>query len=92
MGAIYSFGAFKLNAELDVLSRATQPLPLGRRAVTLLRALIERPGLPVSKEALIEAAWPGVTVEGSNLTVQIGALRRALSEAGLEHRDRLRLL
>ena len=80
MGAIYSFGAFKLDAELDVLSRATQPLPLGRRAVTLLRALIERPGLPVSKEVLIDAAWPGVTVEGSNLTVQIGALRRALGE------------
>jgi hypothetical protein len=33
MAAIYTFGSFKLNAELDVLSRGEQPLPLGRRAV-----------------------------------------------------------
>ena len=31
----------------------------------------------VSKEALIEAAWPGQAVEEGNLTVQIAALRRA---------------
>jgi TolB-like protein len=80
MGAIYTFGEFKLNTELDVLSRASQPLPLGRRAVTLLRALIERPGLLVSKGALMEAAWLGAAVEESNLAVQIGALRRVLGE------------
>ena len=33
----------------------------------------------VSKDALIEAAWPGQEVEESNLTVQIAALRRVLS-------------
>jgi len=80
MAAIYTFGSFKLNAELDVLSRGEQPLPLGRRAVVLLRVLIERPGAPVSKEAMIEATWPGLAVDESNLTVQIGALRRALGE------------
>jgi class 3 adenylate cyclase/tetratricopeptide (TPR) repeat protein len=32
----------------------------------------------VSKDVLIEAAWPGLAVEDSNLTVQIAALRRAL--------------
>ena len=80
MAAIYTFGSFKLNAELDVLSRGEQPLPLGRRAVVLLRVLIERPEAPVSKEALIEATGPGLAVDESNLTVQIGALRRALGE------------
>jgi adenylate cyclase len=34
----------------------------------------------VSKDALIGAAWPGLAVEDSNLTVQIAALRRALGE------------
>jgi TolB-like protein len=48
--------------------------------VALLRALIDRAGAPVSKDALIEAAWPGLAVEDSNLTVQIAALRRALGE------------
>ena len=53
---------------------------LGRRAVALLRALIDRAGAPVSKDALIEAAWPGLAVEEGNLTVQIAALRRVLRE------------
>jgi TolB-like protein len=46
-----------------------------------LQALIEKPGALVSKDALIEAAWPGQAVEDSNLPVQIAALRRALGEA-----------
>jgi predicted ATPase len=46
----------------------------------LLRVLVDRAGAPVSKETLMEAAWPGRAVEESNLTVQIAALRRALRE------------
>ena len=49
--------------------------------MALLRILIDRAGAPVSKDALIEAAWPGLAIEDSNLTVQIAALRRALGEA-----------
>jgi len=60
--------------------RGSEPVALGRRATALLRVLLERPGAPVSKDALIEAAWPGLAVEDSNLTVQIGALRRALAQ------------
>jgi len=41
---------------------------------------VERHGKPVSKDALIEAAWAGLTVEESNLAVQIAALRRVLGE------------
>jgi adenylate cyclase len=42
--------------------------------------LVEGAGAPVSKDALMKAAWPGLAVEESNLTVQIAALRRALGE------------
>ena len=48
--------------------------------MALLCALVERPGAPVSKDALIEAAWPGLAVEDSNLTVQIATLRKVLGE------------
>jgi TolB-like protein/Tfp pilus assembly protein PilF len=48
--------------------------------VTLLRLLVERAGTPVSKDALMEAAWPGLAVEESNLTVQIAALRRTFAD------------
>jgi DNA-binding winged helix-turn-helix (wHTH) protein len=44
----------------------------------MLRRLVERPGELVSKDALIEAAWPSQIVEENNLTVQIAALRRVL--------------
>ena len=81
MAAIHRLGPFRLDSEAEILFRGVDPIPLGRRAVALLRALVERPGAPVSKEALLEAAWSGLTVEESNLTVQIAALRRVLGEA-----------
>src|SRR5437764_4788799 len=80
--ATYKFGSFALDAEAGMLLRGGEPALLGRRAVALLRLLLERAGSPVSKDALIEAAWPGLTVEDSNLTVQIAALRRALEQDG----------
>jgi class 3 adenylate cyclase/predicted ATPase len=78
---IYALGPFRLDTHDGVLFRGTEPVALGRRAVALLRALVERPGALVSKDVLIEAAWPGQAVEDSNLTVQIAALRRVLGEA-----------
>jgi TolB-like protein len=80
MKPIHAFGPFRLDSEEEILFQGADPVALGRRAVALLRILVEQRGLPVSKSALIEAAWPGLTVEDSNLTVQISALRRALGE------------
>jgi TolB-like protein len=80
MPIIRTFGPFRIDISAEILFRGAEPLPVGRRAVALLRALIERPGMPVSKDALIEAAWPGLAVEESNLTVQIASLRRVLGE------------
>jgi len=80
MAANYILGPFRLDAETDTLFRGGEPVSLGRRAVALLRVLVEQRGIPVSKDALVEAAWAGLTVEESNLTVQIAALRRVLGE------------
>jgi TolB-like protein len=80
MATIQTFGPFRLDADSGVLFRGDAPVALGQRAIALLRLLIERAGTPVSKGALIEAAWPGIAVEESNLTVQIAALRRAFAE------------
>lgn len=78
---IHAIGPFRLDTEQDLLLLEGAPVPLGRRAIALLRSMIERPGALVSKDALIEAAWPGRAVEESNLPVQIAALRRVLAEA-----------
>lgn len=80
MGMIYEFGPFRLDADAEILFRGIAPIVLGRRAVALLRLLLERAGNPVSKDALIEAAWPGLAIEDSNLTVQIAALRKVFDE------------
>jgi DNA-binding winged helix-turn-helix (wHTH) protein/predicted ATPase len=77
---IYALGPFRLDTQDNLLCRGSEPLALGRRALALLRALVERRGALVSKDALIEAAWPGQAVEESNLTVQIAALRKVLGE------------
>jgi TolB-like protein/tetratricopeptide (TPR) repeat protein len=81
MATSYDLGPFRLDGEAQILFRGAEPVALGERAVALLRVLVAHAGAPVSKDALIEAAWPGVVVEESNLTVQVAALRRALGEA-----------
>jgi TolB-like protein len=86
MATTYILGPFRLDTEAEILFRGAEPVALGQRAVALLRVLVERPGNPVSKDALMEAAWAGLTVEESNLAVQIAALRRVFSETpGGEH-------
>ena len=84
MAKTYEFGPFRLDADAEILFRGAQPIVLGRRAVALLRLLLERAGAPVSKDALFEAAWPGMAVEDSNLTVQVATLRRVFEEAGAD--------
>src|SRR5215813_4198142 len=84
--AMYALGPFRLDAEAEILFRNGEPLPIGRRPVALLRVLVERAGMPVSKDALLEAACAGLVVDESNLPVQILAVRKVLSqEPGGEH-------
>src|SRR3974377_371942 len=78
MTYIYAMGPFRLDPWDDLLFHGSDPVALGRRATALLRALVERPGAVIAKDALIEAAWDGEAVEESNLTKQIAALRRVL--------------
>jgi TolB-like protein/Flp pilus assembly protein TadD len=80
MPMIYELGPFRLDPKAEILFRGAEPVTLGQRAIALLRLLVEHAGVPVSKIALIDAAWPGLAVEEGNLTVQIAALRRVFGE------------
>jgi TolB-like protein/Tfp pilus assembly protein PilF len=80
MATTHEFGPFRLDTDAAILFHGAEPTVLGQRAVALLRLLLERAGSPVSKDALIETAWPGLAIEDSNLTVQIAALRRVFEE------------
>jgi DNA-binding winged helix-turn-helix (wHTH) protein len=78
----FSFGPFRLLPRQNLLLQDGNPIPLGSRAFEILVALIERAGELLDRNSLEACAWPGITVEESNLRAQITALRRVLAQRG----------
>lgn len=80
VGGQFKFGPFELDRRRGLLSARGQPVHTGSRGLALLQALLQAEGGVLSREELMDAAWPGATIEDSNLTVQIAAVRKCLSE------------
>ena len=81
------FGDFRFNVPTRELLRvgnhgSATPISLGSRAADLLHLFLHRPGELITKSEIMDAVWPNMAVEESNLTVQISALRRALGAGG----------
>ena len=85
---IYEFGEFQIDAQRHVLSSRAdgQPLPVTAKVFETLLYFVERAGQTLDKRVLMEALWPSVVVEESNLTQTIHTLRRVLGERPDEHR------
>ena len=84
----YRFGSFRLQARGGRLSCLDGhgnwvDFAIGSRALDLLLLLLRRHGEVLSRDEIIDAVWRGVSVEESNLTVQIAALRRVLDQGDL---------
>jgi DNA-binding winged helix-turn-helix (wHTH) protein len=77
--AVIRFGRFCVVPRARQLLRDEQPVELGSRAFDLLMALIEAPGVLMTKKEIISRVWPDTVVEESNLKVQMSALRRVLN-------------
>jgi predicted ATPase/DNA-binding winged helix-turn-helix (wHTH) protein len=75
-----AFGPFRLIPDRCVLLEGDKPCRLGSRTMELLLALVERAGETVSKQELLDRAWPGMTVDDANLRVHLAALRKALGD------------
>jgi predicted ATPase/DNA-binding winged helix-turn-helix (wHTH) protein len=73
------FGRFAVVPRRRELLADGRPLDLGDRAFDVLMALIEAPGVVVSKDALLKRVWPDRVVAENNLQAQISALRRAFA-------------
>lgn len=73
-----AFGRFEVRAAERQLLADGIPVPLGARAFDLLTVLVERRDRVVTKNELLDQAWPGLVVEENNLSVQISALRKVL--------------
>jgi TolB-like protein len=75
------FGPFEFIAGNGCLLRDNRPVAIGARGASLLAVLLAADGRVVARSALMDAVWPGLTVEESNLSVQIAALRKLLGPA-----------
>jgi adenylate cyclase len=80
---VWRFADFLLDMRAGALFRLSSAghqtrIPLGSRAFAILCLLTEHRGETVSRQEIMDAAWPNVAVEVNNLSVQLSALRRVL--------------
>jgi predicted ATPase/DNA-binding winged helix-turn-helix (wHTH) protein len=74
----YRFGAVEIRpVERQVLIDGRPAVP-GSRAFDVLLALVEHRDRVMTKNELLDLAWPGLVVEENNLQAQVSALRRLL--------------
>ena len=78
MAKRFAFGPFLLDTARGTLTRDGAAVAVGQRGLRILQALLEAGGQPVTKDALMRSASPGLVVEDSNLSVQVAALRKQL--------------
>ncbi|WP_431104004.1 ATP-binding protein [Roseateles noduli] len=76
--ARYRFSSFELQLDERRLLASGAPVAIGPRAFDLLTVLVERAGHLVTKDELLERAWPKVIVEEAALQMQISSLRKIL--------------
>jgi len=81
---VFEFGAFRLDRRQRLLFRGNEPVALPPKAVEVLVALTDEPGLLRTKEELLARVWPDVIVDESNLSQNIFLLRKALGDRGNE--------
>ncbi|HKD83258.1 MAG TPA: winged helix-turn-helix domain-containing protein [Terriglobales bacterium] len=79
---VVRFGAYQLDMRLGMLRKHGLPIKLAGQPLRVLRLLVERPGILVTRAELREQLWPdGVYVDFErSLNSAIKKLRRALQE------------
>ncbi len=76
----YTFDRFTLSIGQRSLFSNGEPVRLGARALELLILLVERAGELVTKDQLMQRAWPDATVDENAMRVHLSALRKSLGE------------
>lgn len=74
----FAFGPYIFTPRRQLLLRNGEAVRIGCRAMDLLTAFVQRPGEVLTKNELMDEAWPNTTVVEGNLKVHIAALRRVL--------------
>ena len=78
--AAYRFGPFLLDRAAYRVLEDGRPLDLTPKLLDLLLHLIDHAGTLVTKEALLDALWPGANVTDNALAQAVSELRQALGD------------
>ncbi len=77
----FAFAGFQLYPKQRSLMHGSEPVAIGGRAFDMLLRLVSQAGVVISVSELIRDVWPNVTVGEANLRVQMGVLRKVLSQS-----------
>jgi adenylate cyclase len=75
-----SFDSFTLDLERLTLHGPSGPADLRRKSFDVLRYLVEHAGRVVTKDELVKAIWPNVTVGDESLAKCISEVRHAIGD------------
>lgn len=79
-GQLFEFDEFRLDANNRSLWRSGKLVQIVPKALDVLILLVERRGLVVSRDDLLESVWHGTFVEESNINYTVSLLRRTLGD------------
>lgn len=77
----YRFGDFELDGRGFRLLRSGTPIDLPPKALDLLFLLAASPAALVTKDSILDALWPGVSVTDNAITQVVSELRQALGDS-----------
>jgi predicted ATPase/DNA-binding winged helix-turn-helix (wHTH) protein len=75
-----SFGPFRFDEINECLWQGARAIPLRPKPFSVLKYLVEHPGILVTKQQLLQDVWPGTFVSDSVLKDCIRQLRHALND------------
>jgi adenylate cyclase len=79
-GPHYRFEQWTLDGASGALRAGADDIPLRPKSFEVLRHLIENAGRLVSRDDMLNALWPGVTVTEESLTQCVSEIRQALGD------------
>jgi DNA-binding winged helix-turn-helix (wHTH) protein/predicted ATPase len=80
------FDRFRFDAANSRLEDVSGPIRLNRKAIEILRVLLERRGQLVLKDQLLDEVWPATHVADGVLKVRMTEIRRALGDSAAKPR------
>jgi DNA-binding winged helix-turn-helix (wHTH) protein/serine/threonine protein kinase len=79
-GRVWTFAGYEFDESSRELRAQGQPVELEAKPLEVLYQLLLHAGEVVTKEELLESAWPGVSVVEGSLATAVSKLRKALGE------------